>query len=113
MRDVASHIFTGKVVRIYTAVDRSSPPWETTHSVAELQVARIEKGKHESRLAYVRFWNKRYTETGAAPPGAYGHRGVPKAGAVARAYVVKGEDDGYDVLPPNGFEELTEAGAQK
>jgi hypothetical protein len=77
--------------------------WETTHSIAELQVQKMDKGKHDSKIAYVRFWNKRYTGKGPAPPGSYGHRGVPAVGAVTRVFVVPGADGGLDVLPPNGF----------
>ncbi len=113
MHEIASHIFTGKIARIYSSVDRSTPGWETTHGVAEFRILRVEKGKHESALAYVRFWNKRFTGTGAAPPGAYGHRGVPKVGVAARVYVVTAEDGGLDVLPPNGLAALSAVEAQK
>jgi hypothetical protein len=103
MQEIASHIFTGKVVQIYAAVDRSTPSWETHLSVAEIRIDRIEKGKHDSRLAYVRFSTKRFVGGGAAPPGAYGQRGVPKVGAMVRAYVVGDEDGGFNALEPNGL----------
>jgi len=103
LEELASHVFTGKVVRIYSTVDRSSPQWEFTYSIAELQIERVDQGEHEGRLAYVRFWHKRYTGDGPPEPSHYGHRGVPKAGSQTRVYVMTEEDGGYEVLSPNGF----------
>lgn len=104
LEELASHIFSGKVLKIYSTVDRSSPKLEFTYSVAEIQVADIEKGEHEGRLAYVRFWHKRFMGDGPPEPSHYGHRGVPKVGSHTRVYVMTEEEDGgYDVLSPNGF----------
>jgi hypothetical protein len=104
LQELASHVFTGKVLKIYSTVDRSSPKWELTYSVAELRVDNIEKGEHEGRLAYVRFWHKRYTGDGPPEPSHYGHRRVPQVGSLARVYVmIEAKDGGYDVLSPNGF----------
>jgi hypothetical protein len=98
----ASHIFNGKLARIYTAVVRDAQ-WETIYSVAEVQVARVEKGRFAGRLAYVRFWRRRFKGKGPAPAGHYGHRQVPSVGSVVRVFVSEGEDGGYDVVSPNGF----------
>lgn len=104
LEELASHIFTGKVLKIYSTVERSSPKWEFTYSVAEIQLADIEKGEHDGRLAYVRFWHKRFMGDGPAEPSHYGHRRVPKVGSHTRVYVMTEEEDGgYDVLSPNGF----------
>jgi hypothetical protein len=103
LRELASHIFTGKVLKIYSTVDSSSPKSEMIYSIAELQVAEVEKGEHKGRLAYVRFWKRRHLGDGPPQPGHYGHRGIPKVGAEARVYVMTEEDGGYDVLSPNGF----------
>jgi hypothetical protein len=104
LEKVASHIFTGKIVKVYSTVDRSSPKWEFTYSVAEIQVEDIEKGEHDGRLAYVRFWHKCYMGDGPPEPSHYGHRDVPKVGSHTRVYVMTEEEDGgYDVLSPNGF----------
>jgi hypothetical protein len=103
LQDLATNIFLGKIVRIYSSVERESPQWEYTYSVAELKIDRVEKGEHSSSLAYVRFWRKRYTGTGPPPPGAYGHRDIPKPGDTARVFVRVADDGGYDVLSPNGL----------
>ena len=103
LQELATHIFTGKVVRIYSTVERSSPKAEMTFRVAEIEVASVEKGEHEGRLAYVRFWKRRHLGSDPPPPAHYGHRGVPKVGAQTRVYVMTEEDGGYDVLSPNGF----------
>jgi hypothetical protein len=103
MQEIATHIFTGKVVKIYSTVERTSPQWEFTYSVAELDLTDVEKGEHDGRLAYVRFWRRRYLGDGPPEPGHYGHRGVPKVGSQTRVYVMTEEDGGYDVLSPNGF----------
>jgi hypothetical protein len=105
LQEISSHIFTGKVARIYSSVEKSSasPDLETIHGVVELQVKKVEKGKHEGALAYVRFERRRYTGKGPAPGGSYGQRGIPEVGSMTQAFVVIGQDGGYDVLPPNGF----------
>jgi hypothetical protein len=104
LEQLASHVITGKVLKIYSTVHRSSTKWEFTYSVAEIQVEDIEKGAHEGRLAYVRFWHKRYMGDGPPEPSHYGHRGVPKIGSHTRVYLMTEEEDGgYDVLSPNGF----------
>ena len=59
----ATHIFSGKLARIYTSVEKSAE-WETTHSVAEVQIAEVVKGKHGGKLAYVRFWHRRFIGKG-------------------------------------------------
>ncbi len=96
-----SHIFNGKLARIYSTVVRSVD-WETTYSVAEIQLARVEKGVYAGQLAYVRFCASE--GKGEAPDGAYGHRQIPGVGSVVRVFVTTGEDGGYDVINPNGFE---------
>ena len=108
MREIASHIFAGKVARIYASAERPSAEGEDVHSVAEIQVTKVEKGKHEAALVYVRFANRAPASKAQAPSGSSGQREVPKVGAMARVYVITGEDGGFDVLPPNGFTSITE-----
>ncbi len=103
LQESASHIFTGKVLKIYSTVERSSTKSEMFHKVAEIAVEGVEKGEHEGRLAYLRFWSRRQLGNDPPQPGHYGHRGVPKVGTHARVYVMTEEDGGYNVLSPNGF----------
>jgi hypothetical protein len=102
LQAAASHIFNGKLARIYSTIAQSTD-WETTYSVAEIQLARVEKGVYAGQLVYVRFWRKRFRGKGEAPDGAYGHRQVPGVGSEVRAFVTTGEDGGYDVILPNGI----------
>jgi hypothetical protein len=111
LRAIASHVFNGKLARIYSSVEQSAE-WETIQSVAELQLARVEKGSYAGRLVYVRFWRRRFIGKGPPPDGAYGHRQVPVVGSVVRVFVTEGEDGGYDVVSPNGFS-LISAPAEK
>ena len=102
LRAMASHIFDGKLARIYSTVVKSAD-WETTYNVAEIQIARVEKGVYAGQLVYVRFWRKQFKGKGEAPDGAYGHRQVPGVGSMVRVFVTTGEDGGYDVILPNGI----------
>jgi hypothetical protein len=111
LKIAASHIFNGKLARIYTTPTQSAE-WETIRSVAEVQLTRVEKGTFAGRLVYVRFWRKRFTGKGPPPPGAYGHRQVPALGSSVRVFVTEGDDGGYDVLPPNGFSLLSSPAEQ-
>ncbi len=107
LRETATHVFRGTISRIYSTRERTSADFETTWNVAEIRVDQCEKGDAERRIAYVRFWRKHYVGSSLAPPGHYGHQGIPKIGANVRAYVKQGEDGGYDVLSPNGLTVIT------
>lgn len=98
----ATYIVDGKLDRIYTTVEKSAE-WETTHSVGEVRVTNVIKGKHAGKLAYVRFWHRKFIGKGEAPDGAYGHREIPKVGSRVRVYAREGEDGGLDVALPNGL----------
>jgi hypothetical protein len=99
---MATKVIDGKLARIYTTLEKESD-WEFTRSVAEIQVSKIEKGKFEGKLAYVRFWHKRFIGKGKSPLGAFGQREVPAIGSEVRAYVRAGDDGGLDVISPNGL----------
>ena len=103
LQQSATQVITGKVIRIYSVVERTSSDWETTYRVAEIQVEGLETGEPIGSLAYVRFWRKQYVGNGLAPPGYYGHRGTPQPGDSVQIFVEKAADGGYDVLSPNGF----------
>ena len=109
---MATHIFSGKIARIYSSVELSTD-WETTYSVAELQVSKVEKGKYLAKLLYVRFWRRRWKGKGEAPDGAYGHRDIPAQGSTVRVFTKEAEDGGYDVVSPNGFELISAPSQEK
>jgi hypothetical protein len=99
---MAAKVIDGKLARIYTTLEKEGD-WEFTRSVAEIQVSKVEKGKFEGKLAYVRFWHKRFIGKGKSPLGAFGQREIPAVGSEVRAYVRDGEDGGLDVISPNGL----------
>lgn len=99
---MSTRVIDGKLARIYTSTDKSGD-WEITHSVAEIQVSKVEKGKLNGKVAYVRFAHRRFIGKGRSPVGAFGQREVPEVGSTVRAYVREGEDGGLDLIPPNGL----------
>jgi hypothetical protein len=99
---LSTQIVDGKLARIYTSVEKAGD-WAITHSVAEIQVSKVEKGKFDGKVAYVRFSHRRYIGKGRSPVGAFGQREVPDVGSIVRAYVREGDDGGLDVIPPNGL----------
>jgi hypothetical protein len=103
MDEIASHVIVGKVLRIYSNVDRSTPPWEVTQNVAEVRVQKVEKGEFKAPLAYVRFETRQVMKGHQPMPGDTGHYGIPKPGETTRVYVTTHEDGGLNVLAPNGF----------
>jgi hypothetical protein len=103
LRASATTILTGKIAQIYSSVSTSTDT-EVTHFVAEVQVERVEKGKHAAPLAYVRFYRIRDLGKGSPPPGDHGHYPTPKNSDAVRVFVTAGKDGGFDVLLPNGFE---------
>lgn len=99
----ASHVFTGKVLRVYCDEQRDSAEWTTRHYVAEVRIDRQEKGQLPGKLAYVRFFDKRFTGEGPQPAGNFGHRPVPKQNSAVTVYAFESEDGGLEALQPNGW----------
>jgi len=107
----ASDIIQGKIVAIYSYDKPGTPeemrrgPWVDTRSVAEVQVTKIEKGESfkQGEVAYVRFWRAKERPRGWAGPG--GNR-PPRVDGDFRVFARRDKDGRYDVLLPNGFEEL-------
>jgi hypothetical protein len=108
---LSTRIIDGKLARIYTSIEKAGD-WEITHNVAEIQVSKVEKGKFDGKVAYVRFAHRRFIGKGRSPVGAFGQREVPDVGSIVRAYVREGVDDGLDVIPPNGLRPIS-AGAKE
>ena len=121
LEERATHIVTGRLTTIYRSVKRSAE-YESTRGVAEVTVDRVEKGASEKgagekgasekgagvkagQAVFVRFWNERWIGKGSPPPGSSGHH-VPAEGTRVRAYVTQGEDGSFEMLLPNGMEEL-------
>lgn len=98
----ATHVLEGKLGRVYTSVEKSKE-WETTHSVGEVQVSTVNKGEVPGKLAYVRFWHRKYIGQGEGPDGAYGHRDIPAVGSDIRVFARQADDGGLDVVLPNGL----------
>lgn len=116
LRAAATHVVVGTVQAIY-ARERREGDWRVTERVAELQVEAVEKGEGlpAGRVAYVRYWTRRWSGWGAPPPSTAGHRGLPAEGERLRAYLARDAyngfgagrmDGGLDVLGANGFERL-------
>jgi len=112
MREIASHVFVGKVAKVYSSSDGPTAEGNEIRSIAEIRVTKVEKGKHEAPLVYVRFANRGRAGNAPVPSGSSGQRGVPKVGATSRVFVITGDDGGFDVLPPNGFASITESRKQ-
>lgn len=116
LKEAATHIAVGEVLRIYE-VEEKEPKWKYTRYLAEVQVESLEKGEGASakELIYVRWFKRRY-RGGMPPLSSNGHKGwVPEKGDRARVYLARNahdgfttdnSDGGFNVLVPNGFEEL-------
>jgi len=116
LREAATSVIVGTVRAIYERTVREGG-WRVTKYVAEVEVAKDEKGSlAKGSLAYVRYWSRTWSSFGLQPPSTSGHRGLPKEGETLRIYAVgKGHngfgettDGGLDVYGANGFERLAE-----
>jgi len=101
MNRMSSHILTGKVLNIYTFVEKKKD-FEVTHGLAEIQVGKMQKGKWDSPLVYVRFWRQKYTGK-SGWVGPTGNHDIPKPGDKIRVFAKTAKDGGLTVLDPNGF----------
>ncbi len=98
----SSHIVTGTVSAVYSMTEKSKK-WEDIRSVAEIQVARVEKGEgiRQGDVVYAHYWNKKWIGEGDAEPHSGGHGGVSKGDRI-RAHL-KRKGGAFHVLLPNGF----------
>jgi len=120
LEKAATHVVVGEVVRIYEAKEKEAK-WEYTRYLAELKIEKLEKGEGASpgELIYVRWFTRRYRK-GMPPPSSNGHRGWKLAkGERVRVYLARNAHDGftpdntdggYNVLVPNGLEQLAAKG---
>lgn len=119
MTKLATHVVVGKVKAIYS-YETKGAQWHTWHTVAEVVVDRVEKGKdlQPGQLVYVRYWQRAWISPERQPPGTNGHTGVAAVGKTARYYLVNkgydgdGEstDGGFNVVFGNGCEVLVPEG---
>ena len=87
LKERATHVVVGVVQRIFsTTTEREN--WRDTTFVAEIAVAKVEKGDRiqPSDVVYARYWNKACIGKGDPDPHASGHTG-PAKGATVRAYL--------------------------
>lgn len=114
LRKVATHIVQGEVQAIYTRQEKVGK-WKYTRYVAEVKIAKVEKGKGLAAdgLVYARYWRRSWAALGPQPPSTGGHRGLPKAGESLRIYLAQNaydgftkdnNDGGFNVIGANGFE---------
>lgn len=113
LQQSATHIVTGKVLRIYSRTQREDGQ-ERTRYIAEVQVDAVEKGSgvEVDSLICVRYFTQVLPR---GTTGTTGHRGLPKEGDRVRIYLARNAPDGFDhrntdggynVLFPNGFERI-------
>jgi hypothetical protein len=105
-KEGATNVVTGKVVHVYSrTTGRGDLVY--THYILELQVDSVEKGQgfNAGEVLYVRCF-KRTKSPQPAPPGAAGHRYIPKEGEPVRVFVNRQKDGGYEIAYPDGVESL-------
>jgi hypothetical protein len=115
MRNTATHVIVGPVVRIYHH-DQTAQDKRITNYVAEIRAERIEKGQglNNGDLVYARYWTSAWLPTATPVPDQLGHRGLPKEGETLRVYLARNaydgagytQDGGFNVLFADGFEGL-------
>lgn len=116
LRQTATDVIVGKVVRVYerTAAEGA---WNYTRFIAEIRVNAVEKGEaiEPDGLVYVRYWKRRWFGGGRGPTSTSGHRGLPREGATLRVYLAQNaydgfsrenQDGGFNVIGANGFEKI-------
>ena len=116
LRETATHVVTGQVTNVYQKTEIEGD-WKYTRYVAEIRVRDCEKGNgvNQGDLVYVRYWKRAWAGSGQVPTSASGHRGLPSEKEVCRVYLARNaydgfsysdRDNGFNVIGPNGFEEL-------
>ncbi len=115
LEEVATHIVVGKVQAIYSRTEREDR-YEYDRKVAEVKVAKVEKGKVDSALVYIRYWSREWKGLGLPPPGGQSYEPQPKKGQTCRFYLAKNaydgwskdenQDGGYNVVYVNGVEPI-------
>ena len=119
LETIATHIVVGKVQAVYSYKEREGIPlvsgYEYDHKVAEVKIAKVEKGKIFENLVYVRYWSRAWKGIGLPPPGGQSYHPQPKKGDQCRFYLSKNsfdgwtdenQDGGYNVVYLNGVQPI-------
>ena len=111
LREIATHIVTGKADAIYERTEKKGD-WAYTYYIAEIRGEDSEKGEgiEKGDLLYARYWRRAWIGDGPVPPSGMGHRGRPAEGDSFRAYLKRDAQNNkngiFKVVGPNGFEKL-------
>ena len=115
LEQVATHIVVRKVQAIYSRTEREGR-YEYDRKVAEVKVDKVEKGKVDGALVYVRYWSREWKGIGLPPPGGGSYWPQPKKGQVCRFYLARNaydgwskdenQDGGYNVVYVNGVQPI-------
>ena len=116
LRDIATHIVSGKATAIYKRTENKQG-WNYTHYVVEIRVEKCSKGEEIEKgdLVYARYWKRTWFGIGQMPSSTTGHRGLPAEGDSLRVYLARNaydgftnvnNDGGFNVIGANGFEKL-------
>jgi hypothetical protein len=118
LRKESTHVVVGKVTEVYTSAPVKQGDGSTTHIVAQIEVQKVEKGGglEVGKVVYARYWASKYIGKGTPPIGSGDqYSDYPKVGDRVRVYLSHNgknfvadtrKDGGYDVMFPNGFEDL-------
>jgi len=104
----ASNIVIGEVRNVYVTERTLRKEFTDRLYVLEVLPKEVVKGKALSsgRLIYARTWRP-----SSRPPGWAGPQGqneIPERGKRVRLYLARDKEGGWDVLTPNGVEQLPE-----
>ena len=112
LREMATHVVTGKVDAIYERTEKKGD-WEYTHYIAEIRISDSEKGEgiRKGDLLYVRYWQRGWRGDGPVPPSGMGYRGLPAEGDSIRVYLEREAPNRsalfkFKVVAEDGFEKL-------
>ena len=119
LEKIATHIVVGKVQAVYSYKGREGIPlvsgYEYDHKVAEVKIAKVEKGKILENLVYVRYWSRAWKGIGLPPPSGQSYHPQPKKGDQSRFYLSKNsfdgwtdqnQDGGYNIVYVNGVQPI-------
>lgn len=99
----SSNIITGVVVDMTMRAEAGYRSVDNIYTVT-LASTSVEKGDDMSSLIKFSFWRAFSRPEGWCGPG--GQYGMMKIGDTVRAYILKNDEDNYELIEPNGFDKL-------